>query len=141
MNFQAQFNSLKKLNLPTDQFVVVGSGSLSVRGIRESLDLDVIVTQSLWGEMTKKYLVRINSFGAEDLDLENEIEILNPVQSIFGNSGIIPVEQIFEKADLFDGIKFINLDHLSKIKLKLNREKDLKDIELINQYLSDLNRI
>ena len=135
MDFKKQFKNLKKLNLPTGEFVVVGSGPLSVRGIRESLDIDVIVTQSLWDTMVKKYPVGINSFGAENLELENDIEILNPAQSIFGNSVVVPVDEIFDKADVFDGVKFINLNDLSKIKLKLGREKDLKDIELINQYL------
>ena len=136
MNFQTQFENLKKLNLPADQFVVVGSGALSIKGIRDSKDLDVIVTNSLWSRMIKKYKVGINSFGVENLELENDIEILNPTQSIFGNSKVVPITEIFEKADIFDGIKFLNLDHLKKIKKELGREKDLKDIKLIDDYLS-----
>lgn len=135
MNFKTQFDNLKKLNLPTSDFVVVGSGPMSVRGIRESEDIDVIVTPSLWNEMSKKYKVGINSFGVEILNLENDIETLNPVQSLFGNSKTIPVEEIFTQADTFDGIKFLNLDHLKKIKRELGREKDLRDIELIDKYL------
>lgn len=136
MNFQTQFENLKKLNLPNDQFVVVSSGALSVRGIRDSEDIDVIVTESLWNEMIKKHKVGINSFGIENLELENDIEILNPVQSIFGNSKIVPRNEIFEKADIFGGVKFINLDHLKKIKKGLGRDKDLRDIALIDNYLN-----
>lgn len=135
MNFKTQFENLKKLNLPADQFVVVSSGALSVRGIRDSEDIDVIVTESLWNQMIKEYSVGINSFGVQNLELENDIEILNPTQSIFGNSKVISREEIFEKADIFDGVKFINLDHLKKIKKELGREKDLKDVALIDDYL------
>lgn len=135
MNFQKQLENLKNLNLPTNHFVVVGSGALSIRGIRDSEDIDVIVTESLWNQMIKKYKVGINSFGVENLELENDIEILNPAQSIFGNSKIVPMKDIFEKADMFDGIKFLNLDHLKKIKIELGREKDLKDVDLIDNYL------
>lgn len=135
MNFKKQFKNLKKLNLPTDQFVVVSSGALSIRGIRDSEDIDVIVTESLWNQMIKRYKVGVNSFGIENIELENDIEILNPFQSIFGNSKIVPREELFEKADIFDGIKFINLDHLKKIKIELGREKDLKDVALIDDYL------
>lgn len=135
MNFKTQFENLKKLNLPTDQFVVVGSGALSIRGIRDSEDVDVVVTELLWNQMIKIYKVRISSSGAETLELENDIEILNPVQSIFGNSKNVSRNEIFEKADMIDGIKFINLDHLKKIKKELGREKDLKDIALIDDYL------
>lgn len=136
MNFQTQFENLKKLNLPIDQFVVVSSGALSVRGIRDSEDIDVIVTESFWDQLIKKHKAGVNKFGIENLELENDIEILNPAQSIFGNSSIVPIEDVFEKSDMFDGIKFINLDHLKKIKKELGREKDLKDIELIDDYLS-----
>ena len=135
MNFKTQFENLKKLNLPTDQFVVVGSGTLSIRGIRDSEDVDVIVTELLWNQMIKEYPIGMNSFGIQNLELENDIEILDPTQSIFGNSKIVPRKDIFEKADIFDVIKFINLDHLKMIKKKLGREKDLKDISLIDDYL------
>lgn len=135
MNFERQFESLKKLNLPTDQFIVVSSGALSVRGIRDSKDIDVIVTESLWDQLSKEYTVGVNSFGVQNLELENDIEILNPTQSIFGNSRIVPVTELFEKADIFYGIKFINLDHLKMIKKELGRERDLKDIALIDDYL------
>lgn len=136
MNFKTQFENLKKLNLPTDQFVVVSSGALSVRGIRDSNDLDVIVTESLWNEMAKEYPIIVNNFGVQTLELNSEIEILNPVQSMFGNSTIVSIEEIFKKADEFDGIKFINLDHLKRIKIKFGREKDLRDITLIDEYLN-----
>jgi len=135
MKFQEKFESLKKLNLPPDQFIVVSSGALSIRGIRDSEDIDVIVTESLWNKMIKEYPVGVNSFGIQNLELENDIEILNPTQSIFGNSKIVPMNDIFEKADIFDGIKFINLDHLKMIKKELGREKDLRDISLIDDYL------
>ena len=136
MNFQKQFETLRRLNLPANQFVVVGSGALSIRDLRDSKDLDLIVTGSLWEQMIQIFPIGINSFGVQNLGLENDIEILNPTQSIFGNSKIVPLKEIFEKADMFDGVKFINLDHLRKIKLKLGREKDFKDIELIDQYLN-----
>ena len=87
----------------------------------------------------KKYKVGINDWGIENLQLENDIEILNPAQSIFGNSEIVPMEEIFEKADMFDNIKFINLEHLRKIKLKLGREKDLLDVKLIDKHLNQAN--
>lgn len=135
MNFQKQFENLKKLNLPTDQFVVVSSGALSIRGIRDSKDIDIIVTETLWDDMIKKHPTGINSFGIENIELENDIEILHPVQSLFGNSQIVPVQELFEKADVFDGIKFINLDHLKILKMELGRERDIEDINLINNYL------
>ncbi len=141
MNFQTQFENLKKLNLPTDQFAVVSSGSLSVRGIRDSEDLDVIVTPKFLNELSKEYKVELNNWGIKTLCLENDIEILNPNQSIYGNGGDIGLDEIFGKADIFDGIKFMNLTQLRQIKLQLGREKDLRDVELIDRYLSTSKKV
>jgi hypothetical protein len=135
LNFNYKFQKLKELNLPTDQFVIVSSGALAVREIRDAEDVDVIVRQLLWESLSKIYDVEFNEQGIERIKLGEDIEILNPTQSIYGNSGIVSIEEIFEKADTFDGIKFINLEHLKKIKLKLGREKDLRDVELIDNFL------
>ena len=135
MDFKIHLENLKKLDLPEGQFVVVGSGPMGTRGIRESQDLDVIVTATLWDDLIKKYPT-VNKGGIDYIVLENDIEIIDPVTGIFSNSSVVPVEEIFEKADLFDGIKFINLDNLKKIKAKMARDKDLRDIELIDIYLS-----
>lgn len=133
-------SQLKKLDLPKDQFVVVGSGPLAIRGIREAKDLDIIVTGSLWDELAKKHPVELNSWGVERLALNENVKILNPAQSIFGNSKIVPMAEVFEKADVFDSVKFISLDHLKKIKLELGREIDLRDIELMDAYLDRILR-
>lgn len=135
MNFNTHVENLKKLNLPTSQYVVIGSGSLAVRGMRDAKDLDAIVTNELWNELIKKYPTVIEN-GVERIQFENDIEILNLEQSIFGNSKVVSFQEIFEKADVFDSIKFMNLEHLKKIKLELGREKDLRDIELIDEFLT-----
>ncbi len=134
MNFLVELENLKKLNLPKGAFVIVGSGPLSVRQLRDSEDLDVIVTQAVWDDLKTKYTVGHNDWGIENLFLGSNIEILNPEQSIFGNSKIVPFEEIFSQADDFEGILFMNLEHLRKIKINLGRPKDLEDITLIDAY-------
>ncbi len=136
MNFKYHLDELKKLNLPEDEFVVVSSGALAVRRIREAKDLDVIVTEKLWNKLIQKYQVILQG-DVERIQFDADIEILNPKQSLFGNSEIVPIDEMFEQADVFDGIRFINLDHLRKIKLSMGREKDLKDIELMDAYISN----
>jgi len=139
MSFKDNLTALKKLNLPTSDFVVVSSGALAVRGICDARDLDVVVSDELWEELISKYKVKINEFGIKTVELENEIEILDPAGSLYGNQGGIPMKTIFEKADIFEGIKFINLNHLKTIKLEVGREKDLHDVKLIDDYLKNEN--
>jgi hypothetical protein len=137
MSFKSDLQELKKLNLPASDFCIVGSGTLAIKGIRDTKDLDVIVTNKLWNDLLAKYESEVEN-GVERIKFNNNIEILNPSQSIFGNSGVVAIEEIFEKADVVDDIKFINLDHLKKIKLMLGREKDLNDIKLIDKYLNEV---
>ncbi len=141
MNIRKQVENLKRIHMPKDQFVVVSSGALAVRGIREANDIDVIVQPDLWAELTKKYIVKLNGNGIEVIALDNEIEILNPSQSIFGNSSVIKIVDIFKYSDEFDDIKYINLDHLKSIKSALGRDKDLRDITLIEEYMNQQPKI
>ena len=135
-NFKKLLKNLKDLDLPEGQFVVIGSGPLAVRGMRDTNDLDVVVTQDVWGELIKKYPVIVNSEGINRIDFGNGIETLERnIRSIFTNSSVVPFDEIFEKPDVFEGVQFMNLNHLKKIKLKMGREKDLADVKLIDEYL------
>jgi hypothetical protein len=140
MNFNKLFEYLKSIGLPSDQFVVVGSGSLAYRGIRDVNDLDVIVAEDLWNELIKKYTVVLEN-DVERVRFELDVEVLNPKQSMYGNSTVVSLADIFENADIFEDVKFINLEHLKKIKTYLGREKDLRDVEMIDKYLQDASLV
>ena len=132
-SFQVHLKNLKELDLPASDFVVISSGALAVRGIREAKDLDVIVKGPLWNELKKKYNV-VKENGVDRINCGNNIEILG-ANSVFTDSTVVPINEIFEKADVFDDTNYISLEHLKKIKLKLGREKDLQDIKLIDEYI------
>jgi hypothetical protein len=124
-NFSKLLGELKKLNLPSDQFAIFGSGPLAVRNIRDVDDLDVIVKPALWNELCKKYENENNKvihIGRIDLFR----------QWIPWFDDIIP---IIDTADIIDGIRYVNLEYLLKWKKAMNREKDQKDIKLINEFL------
>jgi len=42
------FKEIEVLNLPKDQFIVVGSGILSAKKIRPAYDLDIVATEELF---------------------------------------------------------------------------------------------
>lgn len=44
MNFQKLLEELKDLDLPSGEYVVVGSGALGARSIRDPKDLDILVS-------------------------------------------------------------------------------------------------
>jgi hypothetical protein len=126
---------LDKLNLPKDQYVIVGSGALGARKIRESHDLDVLVTEELWQKLRLKYeLTKIKP--VENIDI-GDVQILGHC-SVFRGSDIASVEKIIETADVIFDHKFISVDLLRKFKQKEGREKDLNDIKLIDKYLQTI---
>lgn len=134
MDFEVEIKKLKELDLPKSAFVVVGSGALAIRGIRDSKDLDVVVKDNIWNALTKKFTPAKNDSGIETISITDKMEILSN-GSVYVSSEVVPFDDIFIYADEIDGIKYINLDHLKKIKTWLGSEKDLRDVELISEYL------
>lgn len=133
MRFDLLLEQLKKLDLPTDQFAVTSSGPMAVRGIREAQDLDIVVTDKLWVELSKKYQI-IPKDLCDTLQI-GDVEVLGNF-SKNPTSGIATVDEQINTADIIEGVRFVNLDLITRFKQKLGREKDLKDIELIKKYLA-----
>ena len=55
MVFERLLEELKKLNLPKDKYIIFGSGPMAIRGIRDSEDIDVLVTKALFEELLIKF--------------------------------------------------------------------------------------
>ncbi len=130
-------DELKKLNLPKDKYAVFGSGPLAIRGLRENKDIDIIVKLDLWQRLKKKYPDKIKKTEddkAESIYIGN-IQILE-VNYQDWSSFINDPDRLIDQAETIQGFPFVKLEHLLECKKIMNREKDWKDIELINGYLS-----
>jgi len=128
MDFSKLLEELNSLNLPADQYAITSSGVLAVRGIREAKDLDLVVTDSLFGELAKKYPVT-NSEYNDSIKIGN-VEILGN----FKGGGLYTNEDQIKSGEMIDGHRYVNLDMIIAFKKALGREKDLKDLELIESY-------
>ena len=125
---------IKELNLPSNQYVIVASSVLDVLGIRKASDIDIAVTKNLfqkmretgeWGEIEKYNKIFLEKEGFDiipQLDWEDYTTT---------------TEEAISSALVIEGIPFMNLNELIKFKMALGREKDFKDIELINEYLNN----
>lgn len=128
---------IKALNFPKGQYVVVASGILEVLNIRDSNDIDIVVTKTLfdklrksgeWTEVIKYEKIFLKGDGVDiipHLDWEKYSTT---------------TEEAIESAYYHEGIAFLNLEELCKFKLALGREKDLNDIKLIRDYQNNLNK-
>ncbi|KKQ34417.1 MAG: hypothetical protein US52_C0060G0006 [candidate division WS6 bacterium GW2011_GWA2_37_6] len=119
---------LKKLHLPEGQYAIFGSGPLAIRNIRASHDIDIIVTKKLWKKLIEKYNTKIQS---------------DPVSIKIGNIEIFynwmeltdKIEEMINTAEIINELPFVQLKYVLEWKESMGREKDKKDIELINKYL------
>lgn len=132
MKFSDLLVELRALSLQDHEYVITSSGPLGVRGLRESNDLDLVVTDPLWNTLATKY--GVIDKGTYKTILVGNIEIYNST-SLLGN--FASFNNQLEKADMIEGYNFLNLEMLIELKTKLGREKDLQDIELIRDYLQN----
>lgn len=129
MEFKLLLEELKSFNLPTDQFAVTSSGTLAVRNLREANDLDVIVSEELWQELIKNYTPAMDG-EMESIDVGN-IQFLHKGSWFTGDN-----EKMINEADTIEGIRYVKLTEIKARKTGRDREKDIRDVKLIDEYLS-----
>ncbi len=133
------FERVKKLNFPIGEYIVVG-GAMEARGIRKAGDVDFIVTQKLFDSLLKQGWAlkpcRPGDIGKEGTKrklTKGDITIISEYSWL--DKYFAKTEDLIASADIIDGIPFVSLDELLKWKKASGREKDVKDIELIEGYL------
>lgn len=120
------------LNLPEGSYIVFGSCPLAAVGIRESQDIDLLISPELDAALYKKGWQRIEKAGDDkqlaygDFDTHTtwRIGAYDPT-----------LAQLLQTALIIDGVPFGALEEVRKWKTELRRSKDLADIQLIDAYL------
>lgn len=130
---------IRGIGLPAKEFVVIGSAILEIKGIRASGDIDIMISEDLFikikNDFTWKYINKKGKLG--DFTEILEKDCIQLFHSIYGEKE--DFNYFFEdssRLELIDGIYFASLSHILYIKRKWNREKDKKDIIIINNFLN-----
>ncbi len=133
MKLAKLIKEIESLSLPTGKFAVFGSGPLTAHGIRETQDIDIIALPEIydqlknegWEEKTwpsgSQYLAK----GNFEICKEWVCNTYNP-----------DIKKLIENAEIISGIPFVKLEEVRFWKQSFGREKDLKDVELINQFFA-----
>jgi len=129
------FKKLTELNLPLGQYVVVG-GAMAAHGIRPAHDLDILVTPILYEQLLNagyqqckcEQCVRTSRL----LLKKDNVDIL---PNFMLGKYIGDTNKLIKQADIVNGFPFIKLKEFIKFKKELGRPKDLKDIQLMQDYL------
>ncbi|MES3005450.1 MAG: hypothetical protein V4664_00725 [Patescibacteria group bacterium] len=130
---------VKSLNFPIDQFIIVGSSILSIKGIRPTYDLDIVVSQELfdrckgegWEEKEWTWPVGNKKGWLKSGIVELTLECVTDKE-------VFDLQSLITEADVIEGINFMGLRWLLNFKKWHGRPKDLEDIILIKNYLRDL---
>ncbi len=129
------FEEIKKLDLPKDQFVVLGSGILGALGIREVGDIDLLVRSGLFDRLKKegwKYeIIEIEGHPREMLSHE----YFQAFKDFWWRGDILNADEGFKRSETINGVAFIALAILFEVKKGMKREKDFQDVILIKKYL------
>ena len=122
MNKQEFIAVLEEMGWPKDEYVILSGGSLLLRGLREATaDVDI--------RMTKRLAREIDLYNAP----RDEGGYFQPRENM-------QVTDNFDegtKFDVVDGYQCESLESILAFKKRMMRPKDLKDIEKIEEVLSN----
>lgn len=123
------YMTLEKYNFPKDEFIILSGAALVMFGIKHKTnDIDIAVTPKLYDYLLASY------------NCEEDNHINSECKAYLINNEINFGRLYYtEEYDIINGYKVQKLNNLIKFKQKLNREKDKKDLILINKYLNSQN--
>lgn len=127
-------HTVKALNLPLGEYLVIGSGAMAVRGIREAKDIDLLVSHNLYTKLIDD--------GWDEREVHPGYKVIEK-DRIEASPDIITLENyqpdtiaLMREAETIEGVPFMSLEELKKFKQALGRDKDKADILLIDAYLA-----
>lgn len=137
MDSKALFALIESLHLPAQQWVVFGGACLAARDIRPTSDLELFVTPQLYAALKQD-------------GWEEKATISTNAPYVTKTYGDVPVfafitcgsekwrpnvEEYLRSPELIAGKPFMPLREMYEWKASTAREKDLKDLVLIDNYL------
>lgn len=119
---------LMNLNLPTNGYWILAGSALVMHGVkRQTRDIDIGCTTELFEQlMMEGYKIKMNLDGTRSLNINELIEV-------FENWNV-------EVIEIINKLPVGSLLSIKKHKLRLGREKDIKDITLIDKHISNLSK-
>jgi predicted nucleotidyltransferase len=124
---------LVSLGLETEDFAIYGSGLLWVHNLRPVSDLDVIVRGEAW-----ERIKQIGSLSSATLNGAPTVRLLGGALEFTNGwiAGESDVDKLIDEAEKIYGIPFVRLSYVLSYKRNLKREKDLADIEAIEEHFN-----
>ena len=128
MNKTDIIKKLRAFPYDSGKYWVITGGAMVLYGIRaETSDIDLGCTSEMADQLeTDGYLYKTSPDGSRWFKVGSEIEIFE--------------NWLYDTTALVDEIPVISIPGLIEMKQRLGREKDIRDIGLIHEYLAGMNR-
>lgn len=128
-------DKVKALNLPLDQIIVIGSGILDQLEIRPASDIDLAASPDLMkklseesGNWLKKFDDNQRFYFIKD---DGSAEVWDGWEF---DGQVVSYDGLLDYVVEYDGVRFVNLEFLSRWKKWRSLEKDTQDVKLIDEW-------
>jgi hypothetical protein len=130
MNSEVVRRELLALSLPLDQYVVVGGGVLALHDVRETEDIDLVVTNRLFNELQAQgWKQKTRPNGKPGL----KRGVIEAYLDVNCDTVERSTSWLLEHAVFMHGIPTIDLQTLRAFKAGYGRPKDLHDLALLSK--------
>ncbi len=133
---------LGEVGLNLDNAIVIGSGILNALSIRESGDVDVVVREEKYQELARGGRFKKEQNHGHEVLFDGVLEI-GTGWDVIGK--MWKFDDLLARSIVMDGVRYNTIEFLLDVKRRWvadgeGRPKDIKDVELMERYLSDLKK-
>jgi uncharacterized protein len=128
MDRQEVLAMIAALQLPEGKYVVVGGAAMAARGLRDTNDIDLVVTPELFGQLARSgWSAKQRPIGKPGLYFGTVEAYLDVNTPTFARD----TDWLIEHAEHVKGTRLVDLDTLVGCKRTYGREKDLRDVAIL----------
>ena len=117
---------IKDMELPLNEYWITSGAALVIHGVKEeTTDIDLGCTDNLWEYFLQKgYTYRVEKDNSKIMKINDYVEIVK--------------DWIVDEIEFIDGLPIGSLESIKKQKSKLGREKDIRDIKIIDEFIENI---
>lgn len=124
---------VKQLNFPQGEYVIFGSCPMALAGIRESSDIDMLVSPQLFDKLVADGWTTLHKAPGDEPLVKDDFE----AHANWNFSSYQPtLAELLKTATVVDDIPFASLAEVRAWKKSSGRPKDLVDVQSIDKYLA-----
>ena len=133
MNKKEILKTLKKYDLKTEKYIIISSAAMVLNNIKEDIkDIDIAIDEEYEKELLKKYKCEIE----REITDNNKKFVAYMIDDIINFSVHYYGEY---KSKKINGYNVQTLEEILKLKQRLNRKNDIKDIKILKKEINKKN--